>query len=191
MFANFCLIFIDFPLAIKVYVLVEITAILFILRGAEILFSLALAHSRHHGKFPCDDLYPKLLSARKELALFQHHDGITGTAKDHVVVDYGERMLRAIRDSAKVMETSSNFLLTSNKEDFQELYADVPLIKFGESRERHDSLSVKDTIIISNTPRSVVFYNSLAQERQQVVFVHISEEFVQVGLVKIFAVLFG
>lgn len=150
------------------------------LRGAEILFSLALAHSRHHGKFPCDDLYPKLLSARKELALFQHHDGITGTAKDHVVVDYGERMLRAIRDSAKVMETSSNFLLTSNKEDFQELYADVPLIKYGESRERHDSLSVKDTIIISNTPRSVVFYNSLAQERQQVVFVHISEEFVQV-----------
>lgn len=29
--------------------------------------------------------------ARHSLALFQHHDGVTGTARDHVVIDYGEK----------------------------------------------------------------------------------------------------
>ncbi len=62
-------------------------------RGAEIIFSLALSHARHlkSDNFPSNVLMKNLVNARRSLGLFQHHDGITGTAKDFVVVDYGNK----------------------------------------------------------------------------------------------------
>lgn len=62
-------------------------------RGAEILYSLAVANARHagmEGRYPVSD-YALLLDARRSVALFQHHDAITGTAKENVVIDYGTK----------------------------------------------------------------------------------------------------
>lgn len=62
-------------------------------RGAEILYSLALAHARRagaDGRYPLSD-YALLSNARRNLGLFQHHDAIAGTAKEAVAVDYGVR----------------------------------------------------------------------------------------------------
>lgn len=63
------------------------------LRGAEILYSLALSHARHsamESRYPVSD-YTLLTDARRNIGLFQHHDAITGTAKEAVVIDYGNR----------------------------------------------------------------------------------------------------
>lgn len=37
-----------------------------------------------------------LTQATRALSLFQHHDGITGTAKDHVMKDYAKQMTEAL-----------------------------------------------------------------------------------------------
>ena len=62
-------------------------------RAAEILFSLSSTTARREGSknFPVSKFMGMLVQARRDLGLFQHHDGITGTAKDFVVVDYGNR----------------------------------------------------------------------------------------------------
>lgn len=51
-----------------------------------------------------DDDFKSLSEARAELGVFQHHDGITGTARSNVVLDYGERLNSAEAKSQTVME---------------------------------------------------------------------------------------
>lgn len=146
-------------------------------RAAEIIFSLAESHSRHHGSssFAVEQLYGLLTGARRNLGLFQHHDGITGTAKDFVVVDYATRMHQSLNDLQRVIQDSAHFLLTSDKSHHTSPDPVLPPLKFGEGRLAQDALPTKEVLTLSNTPRAVVLYNSLTTAREQVVSLHISD----------------
>ena len=63
------------------------------LRTAEILFSYANIQQTISGLRLGESvsLYGQLLEARRNLGIFQHHDGITGTAKKAVVLDYEKK----------------------------------------------------------------------------------------------------
>jgi hypothetical protein len=58
-------------------------------RTADILFS--LAQWKATDSSPVAELYDSLVQARRWLGLFQHHDGVTGTGRDAVVLDYGKK----------------------------------------------------------------------------------------------------
>uniref|UniRef100_A0AAQ5YRB3 Alpha-mannosidase n=2 Tax=Amphiprion ocellaris TaxID=80972 RepID=A0AAQ5YRB3_AMPOC len=88
------------------------------LRGAEILYSLAVANARHagmEGRYPVSD-YALLVDARRSVGLFQHHDAITGTAKENVVIDYGTKLLRSLIGLKRVIINAAHFLVMKNKE---------------------------------------------------------------------------
>uniref|UniRef100_A0A8C6YQP7 Alpha-mannosidase n=1 Tax=Nothoprocta perdicaria TaxID=30464 RepID=A0A8C6YQP7_NOTPE len=91
------------------------------LRSAEILYSLALVQSSKSGKmniFPSVDHYKLLTEARRNLGLFQHHDAITGTSKDWVVVDYGTRLFHSLINVKKVIIDSTHILILKDKDAY-------------------------------------------------------------------------
>ena len=60
-------------------------------------------------------LMTHIIRARQNFALFQHHDGVTGTAKDHVVRDYAERLHDSLEGLQGVMSYATHYLLTPSK----------------------------------------------------------------------------
>ncbi|CAH1251351.1 MAN2A1 [Branchiostoma lanceolatum] len=150
-------------------------------RAAEIIFSLALAHSRHIDvpSFPAKNAYQMLIGARKSLGLFQHHDAITGTAKDFVVVDYGTRLLRSIMDMKRVMIDSAHFLMSEDKSQYDP-ETTTTFFDMDEKRINHDALPEKPILQLSQQTKEVVFYNSVAQARHEVVRLRVSSSTVEV-----------
>ncbi|CAH8614222.1 unnamed protein product [Schistosoma rodhaini] len=57
------------------------------------------------------NLYQNLTTVRRNLGLFQHHDAIAGTARPEVMLDYSEKLLRAVDAARKVITISSAYLL--------------------------------------------------------------------------------
>ncbi|XP_052786751.1 alpha-mannosidase 2x-like [Mya arenaria] len=157
------------------------------LRAAEIIFSMALTVSRQQkalNNFPATVMMDRLIQARRNLGLFQHHDGITGTAKDFVVVDYGNRLLKSLEDTKHVIKDCATYLSLAGKENFRMGSNEQPaLFDIDETREAHDALPVPKVIDVGeegDDSRLVLLYNSLAHERDQVVSIHVSSPHVMV-----------
>ncbi|KAM9734452.1 LOW QUALITY PROTEIN: alpha-mannosidase 2 [Menidia menidia] len=158
------------------------------LRAAEILFSITLAEMRRfHGDgrlaagFPAAPLFRRLVAGRRSLALFQHHDAVTGTARDPVVVDYGTRLFRAVLSLRQVVQSSAHWLLLLDKGQYQRPPPEAePFLQMDEVISAQDALPQKTPIALGKEPRSLVVFNPLEQRRSAVVDVLVDSPDVRV-----------
>ncbi|KAK5878266.1 hypothetical protein CesoFtcFv8_023687 [Champsocephalus esox] len=155
------------------------------LRATEILYSLTLAAMRSHGDghlatgFPAQDHFLLLTAGRRGLALFQHHDAVTGTARDPVVMDYGNRLLESIQKLRKVLQSSAHWLLLLDKSQYHHNQS-KPFLLTDDVMSAQDALPQKTKITLSEEPRILIVYNPTEQIRSSVVSVVIDSPDAQV-----------
>ncbi|XVF14171.1 hypothetical protein REPUB_Repub09cG0034300 [Reevesia pubescens] len=140
------------------------------LRASEMLMAFLLGYCQ---RAQCEKLPTgyahKLTAARRNLALFQHHDGVTGTAKDHVVLDYGTRMHTSLEDLQIFMSKAIEVLLGIRQEKSDQTPAQFD---HEQMRSKYDALPVHRAISArEGTAQSVVLFNPLEQTREEVVMV--------------------
>lgn len=140
------------------------------LRAAEVLYTLASETDHKYWS----ERYESLQTARRNLGVFQHHDGVTGTAKDRVVVDYGERLIKSITLADTVAADMVQALLLPSKKPSGSFVAPES------DRPVQDLLPTRKVLDVASGPHRVVFQNSLAQGREQMVSVLATEGRVEV-----------
>ncbi|KAL5208520.1 hypothetical protein ABZP36_032955 [Zizania latifolia] len=150
------------------------------IRASEILGSFVLGYCQRLqcAKLPISFTH-KLTTARRNLALFQHHDGVTGTAKDHVVVDYGTRMHTSLQDLQLFMSRAVEVLLG----DIHDRSDPTLLLHFElvQERSKYDVQPVYKTLNPhEGKAHSVVLFNPLEQTRDEIVMAVVSNPDVSV-----------
>ncbi|XP_069949853.1 alpha-mannosidase 2x-like isoform X2 [Cherax quadricarinatus] len=159
------------------------------LRGAEVLYTAMVATQSTMGTTGSSDgtmvevaeaLMAMLVSSRRSLALFQHHDGITGTAKDHVVVDYANKLVRSITDCQLVIQQAAHYLLAIDQHNYRGK-TDTLYYQLGEKYTQHNQLPSKMVLVLQpGTSAQLVIYNPDAHRRPQLLTVRVSSPYVEV-----------
>ncbi|KAI6218663.1 Alpha-mannosidase [Aphelenchoides fujianensis] len=131
-------------------------------RAAELLFAFARwSTAAERAEWAADALFERLVGARRSLALFQHHDGITGTSQRFVVEDYARKLLAAIEDSLLIVRNTTALLLGL-----------PPSAELRHDHEfRMDELPQKLEIPVGST---LFLSNTLAHARDEVVCIRVS-----------------
>ncbi|XP_052756455.1 alpha-mannosidase 2 [Galleria mellonella] len=148
-------------------------------RAAEIIT--AQATSTHSVTYIMSlQLRDRVEQARRMLALFQHHDGITGTSRDEVREDYAKKMLTAIKYSQSAIQQAAYYLLKQPpliEQTQEDIYFDVDDIW-----RRHDEIPGRITIALDIVlpSKRLVLYNSLSFKRHEVLTVLVSSPHVEV-----------
>lgn len=164
------------------------------LRSAEILYAFAAADARR-GRSAAAKLlerdYEKLTRARRNLAVFQHHDAITGTSKAFVMNDFALKLFEGLQDCASVQSYAVQCLLSGSSGgsgggdgaaggDGPAPAARV-VVPDGD-RQTYDRPAYKLALNVDggSRPRNVIVFNSLARRRTEPVRVLVSDPHVRV-----------
>lgn len=120
----------------------------------------------------------RLEQARRALSIFQHHDGVTGTAKDYVMTDYNEMMTDGIKNSKFVIQQAVYKLLTESNiyhPDYSFTYFNID-----DSRSAASDDSSRSVIIIGDEIpyKYVVIHNSQTYLRNEVVEFFVAKPFI-------------
>ncbi|XP_036742744.2 alpha-mannosidase 2 isoform X1 [Manis pentadactyla] len=152
------------------------------LRTAEILYYLALKQAQKYkiNTFLSSSHYMALTEARRNVGLFQHHDAITGTAKDWVVVDYGTRLFHSLMNLKNIIGHSALLLILKDKNSYDSYSSDT-FLEMDLKQKSQSSLPQKNIISLSAEPRYLVVYNPSEQHRNSMVSVWVSSPTVQVS----------
>ncbi|XP_054155029.1 alpha-mannosidase 2-like [Oppia nitens] len=161
-----------------------------LLRSAEILYSLTRNQIRQSGSNQqmldrLDKDYEYLSTVRQNLALFQHHDAITGTSKEHVMEDYGKKLNIAISLVLGVISHSVQFILAKDNTVLPtDMNAAHPMTAYlfpDIERTSWDQLSQKSVLFVPPVDgRKLVVFNSHLQTRIEVIRVYVRTPSVRV-----------
>lgn len=88
----------------------------------------------------------KLQSARRELGMYLHHDGITGTSLPHVMMDFNSRLERALSTTSNAIKEVLAEILTNGKAEKELIY------EVDASSQARITISDTDTVIIASNP---------------------------------------
>ncbi|XP_014227200.1 alpha-mannosidase 2 [Trichogramma pretiosum] len=150
------------------------------LRSAEILYTVALNVAKQSARDIklYETYFEKLVKARRNLGLFQHHDAITGTSKASVMKDYALKLFESISD----MTSLQSFTIQSLAATELKNASSGQIYVLSESdRDSYEKLPKKIPISINNKEtKRIVLFNSLAQPRQEVVSLKVSTHRVRV-----------
>ncbi|KAK2887836.1 alpha-mannosidase 2 isoform X1 [Channa argus] len=145
------------------------------LRASEILFSLTLAEMRRFrgdgrlvADFPAHEHFQRLTEGRRNLALFQHHDAVAGTARDPVVIDYGTRLFHSILNLRQVLQSSAHWLLLLDKSQYHHDQL-KSFLQMDDVISAQDALPQKTLLTLSDEPRSLIIFNPTEQLRSSVI----------------------
>lgn len=151
------------------------------LRSAEILYSWSYAWAVQEGQARVVQLlekdYEKLVRARRALALFQHHDAITGTSKAYVMHDYAVKLHESLHDTLALAGQAAEALLLTPAAMAALDHRAAPLHHLHPDFERstYERLPHKLPLTVPRSkPRLVVMFNSLGQRRFEVIRVLVS-----------------
>lgn len=152
------------------------------LRSTEILYTFTVNDAKRKKLQTVKLLernYEKLIKARQNLALFQHHDAITGTSKAFVMNDFALKLFEGIQDCAFIQSFAVQCLLS--KPGDLSVSPSTKIVIPDNDRQTYDQPTYRLALNIDNSrPRNIIVFNSHARRKTEPIKILVSSPNVRV-----------